>query len=495
MHLESELAKIVGVENVIAHKEDLFAYVSSWHHGPPPQPMAVVFPANSSQVQHIVLLANEHKIPLSPVSSRVHLHQGSFPCPGGLVMDLRNLNRISHLDPRNRKVRIEPGVTWAQLHSFLADKDFMVPNPFFPHPDGSVLAALLDREPLLDPRFEAGEPIASMEFVWPTGKAFRTGTASHVGFGSSGAEGAYPYGPGPIDPLRLVQGAQGTMGVVTWANIRLQVRPPVDELYMIPLEHPEQIPPLVSNIQKRRIGRECLVLNKEMVRRTIGKILAAQGHQLGSILPPWMLITTISGGKWFPEEKIAYEKEALMEILLEAKVHTCNANTLGTSLDSGKIRDLLRSPWDEDLTYWCLFQRMPFKRFFFICPMDRSPLFINEVMRKTEGLGSVRLGIYIQPLEYGGASHLDLTFFTNGEEPQEEDLEGLLKSCVLGSLQLGAHFSRPHGKLLSKLVYENIDLSYVKLLREVKAVIDPNNIMNPDKLCFGPGLKSNHGTP
>ncbi|MBN2109306.1 MAG: FAD-binding oxidoreductase, partial [Deltaproteobacteria bacterium] len=214
-----QLRDIVGAKNVLDDEQTLALYSTDQTLNPKKRPCAVVKPKNTAEVQELVKWANTTLTPLVPASSGVHFTGGTLPAQGGVIVDMSGMNKILEIDSLNRKAKIEPGVTWQQLNEALKEHDQMALNPLFPHPQASALTSSVEREPMLIPKYEYGEPALTMEVVLPTGDLFITGSAS-----DSHCEGAYPEGPG-IDFWRLFLGAQGTMGIITWLNVKTEYRP------------------------------------------------------------------------------------------------------------------------------------------------------------------------------------------------------------------------------------------------------------------------------
>ena len=125
----------------------------------------------------IVRLANQTQIPVVPLSSGIHFYGNTIPTQGGIVLDLRRMNRILDINERNRTARIEPGVTWPQLQAELQKHNLMALNPLLPHSQKSALTSLLEREPMVIPKFEYGDPILNLEMTLPSGEFFRTGSS------------------------------------------------------------------------------------------------------------------------------------------------------------------------------------------------------------------------------------------------------------------------------------------------------------------------------
>ena len=99
----------------------------------------------------------------------------------------------------------------------------------------SVLAAVMDREPATwaSEQWDSGDPAASTEFFFGSGERFRTGAAGGPGSieqqRQSGGAQKHAGGPSQTDFHRVVQGSQGTMGIVTWITLRTEIMPTVQE--------------------------------------------------------------------------------------------------------------------------------------------------------------------------------------------------------------------------------------------------------------------------
>ena len=104
--------------------------------------------------------------------------------------------------------------------------------PFTPLGNRSVLSDTLDRAVVTNTVYDYGEVTQSLEIVWGDGSVFRSGSGSVHGFAADDApsrglcapsRGADPSGPG-LDFYRIVQGAQGTMGIITWMSAKLGIK-------------------------------------------------------------------------------------------------------------------------------------------------------------------------------------------------------------------------------------------------------------------------------
>ena len=132
--------------------------------------------------------------------------------------------------------------------------------PLTPPAERSVLTDFLEREEPTNQVYDYGEPLEAMEVVWPTGEIFRMGSASVNGYPDSPSKGGNPSGPG-LDFYRFFQCAQGTMGVVTWTNLKIESIPKMDKILFAPIDDLDYAINFLHRILPRRIGQEVLLLN------------------------------------------------------------------------------------------------------------------------------------------------------------------------------------------------------------------------------------------
>lgn len=484
MAAKNDLMKIVGKGNVSNVMEDLLGYSHDLSILPPGLPDIVARPDSSEQVSEIIKWADSKNIPVVPVSSRIHFSGCTIPKQGGVVLDMTRMNRILEIDKYNRKVRIEAGVTWKQLTEALDKEDMRVIMPLLPHAERSVLTDWLEREVPTNTVYDYGEPMQGMEIIWPNGDLFRAGSASVNGYPDSKAKGTNPSGPG-LDFYRFVQGAQGTMGVVTWTNLKIESKPRVDKILFAAISDLRRTQDFLYRILPRRIGQEVLLLNNMDLGTMLADRWPDDFQRLRSALPPWTLIIVISGLVRRPEEKIAYEMEFLGGVMRnEFKDIMLMDNLPGLPGIGKKMLSLLRKPWHKDV-YWRNQWKGGAQGLFFIGKPSVTPLYIGmvEKIAGAHGYPIDEIGMYIQPIEHNRACHMDFHFFY---DPRSESEKALIRSINYRAakelLNAGAFFTRPYGDLAA-IMYERA-AGYTAVLKRVKKLFDPNNIMNPGNLCF-----------
>ena len=485
MDAKSKLSGVVGAENFSDDPVQVQAYATDFSYYPAGAPNYVAKPSTSEQVAEVVKICNEHKIPVVPCSSKVHFFGATIPKEGGLVLDMSRMDKILEIDPDNRRVRFEAGVTWENLTTELGKAGYRVIMPLTPPAERSVLTDFLEREEPTNQVYDYGEPLEAMEVVWPTGEIFRMGSASVNGYPDSPSKGGNPSGPG-LDFYRFFQCAQGTMGVVTWTNLKIESIPKKEKILFAPFEDLDYANDFLHRILPRRIGQEVLLLNNVDLAAIVAENWPEDFDKLKAALPPWTLVLVISGLLRRPEEKLAYEEAFLAQVLKDE----FSSVKLGESLPGfpgmrTKLFNILRTPWPANVPHWKNRVKGACQSLFFHARPGKAQQFIAKVeeVATRYGYPASDIGIYIQPIEHNRACRPEFTFFYNpADEAETANIRSLYKEAAEKLLKDGAVFTRPYGDL-APIVYERA-ASYASHLKRLKKTFDPNNIMNPSNLCF-----------
>ncbi len=110
-----ELVSIVGKENATAAKHIRYAYSYDLSFVKPKLPDYVVMATTVEQIQGIMKLANREKIPVVPFTAGTNIGGLCIPERGGILLDLKRMNKIIRIDAESHYAVIEPGVSHAQL--------------------------------------------------------------------------------------------------------------------------------------------------------------------------------------------------------------------------------------------------------------------------------------------------------------------------------------------------------------------------------------------
>jgi FAD/FMN-containing dehydrogenase len=482
---KEELEGMVGKENVSDAQPVLLRYSKDRSLVPPGMPDYVVWPTSSEQISKVLKWSNKNNVPVVPVSSKEHFNGGAVPRQGGVMMDLSKMNKILEIDQDLKKIRLEAGVTWGQLTEELAKNGMRLIMPLLPHANRSVLTDFLEREVPTNTVYDYGEPMQAFEVVWPTGDVFRLGSASVNGYPDSKSRGGNPSGPG-MDFYRFVQGAQGTMGVVTWTNLKIMFATKKDKVFFAPIDDLAYAQEFLYRILPRRVGQEVLLLNRTDLATIVAENWPEDFERLRAALPPWTLILVVSGLLRRPDEKIAYEVKLLKEIQRnEFRKLVLDEALPGFPGLGGKMLSLLRNPWPADVPYWKNRWQGASQSLFFIAKPERAPRYVDivEAVAPKHGYPVADIGSYVQPIEHNRACQVEFTFFYDEKDAAARArIAALYRDAARALMNEGALFTRPYGEL-APMVYERA-ANYVMALWRMKKVFDPNNIMNPGNLCF-----------
>ena len=484
------LIGIVGKENVLVDLKSLQTYAKDESLVKSMTPWFVVKPKSMEEVRRIVTWANETDTPLVPVSSGApHFYGDTVPSvPGGAIVDLSRMNAIKRIDRRNRIALIEPGVTYGQLQSELAKEGLRLSTPLLPRRNKSVVASLLERQPTIIPRYQYSmtEPLRNLGVVWGNGDILYTGEAGSSVYSledqwKGGGRQVDPKGPGQTDYLRLITGAQGSMGIVVWASVKCELIPKVHKLFFIAAEKLENLFDFSYRLQRLRLGDEVMILNNKQLAAMLGKgpkdIMA-----LSEELPLWVLLVGIAGRALFPEERADVQEKDLIDLAQNFGLKLLSAIPGATNLE---VLETIVNPSGEP--YWKFKYKGGCQDIFFLTTLDKTPQFIKKVHAAAETVKypASEIGIYIQPQHQGVEHHCEFSLPFDPKDHRDVSRVNELYSKASEELieqGQGAYFSRPYG-MWANMVY-NRDVQGTIALKKIKQIFDPKNVMNPGKLCF-----------
>ncbi len=445
----------------------------------------IVHPRDASQVREIVLLARKTGTPLVPVSSsKPHFHGGGVPATGGaVVVDLSGLKNIIHIDRKNRVAMFEAGVTFGELIPALA-KEGLRPNiPLLPRQGKSVAGSLLDREPVVMPKYhwDIADPLACMEIIFGTGDMFRTGAAAGSGsieeqWEAGGAQ-KEAAGPSSSSWYRIIQGSQGTMGIVTWVSARCELIPRIEEPYFIMSDRLGDLLEMTHWLLRLRLVNECFILNAANFA-TIVTTNGTDANRLKDNLPRWVLFYNVGAYDYFPEERIRGQVEDIRGIA------TRNSLVPVSPMAGVDARSFLRlvQKTSEEL-YWKLRPKGAFQDIFCVAQFDDVDR-LAAAMEETaaaHGCSGQDIGVYLQPVVQGVNWHCEFTIFHNNRNESETRRVNRAAGAAIEALTFhGGFFSRPYGECAGEIV--NRDAASLEVMRKLKKIADPDNIMNPGKL-------------
>lgn len=482
------LSKIIGKDNILETPDILEQYAGDLSFVPPVRPRCVVKPGAAGEVQALIKWANDTNTPLVPVSSASpHFRGDTVPRIGGsIVVDLSRMKKIMRIDPRNGVAMVEPGVTFAELVPDLEAQGLSPYMPLCPRISKSVLASMLEREPITMPahHWDCTDPFLCGEIVFGTGDILRSGEAA----GPDSTEekwkiGNYqmtPFGNSQFDENKLISGAQGTIGIITWGTLKCRMASKFSRTYLVPSEDLSPLFEVVYQLLRIRQCDHCFILND----LNLACLLAREPDnikELREALPPWMLVVSFEGNGDLPEDKVAWQEADFKEIVLRTGELKPTPRIAGA--DAENLSRILSRPSDEP--YWKLRYRGGCSDIFFLTTLEKTPGFTDAVytMSRSRKFPQEDIGVYIQPVVQGTSCHCEFDLYHDPSDAAGAKRAKWLVSQGASNLaNMEAFFSRPYGPW-ARVAYSRAPET-ATMQKKIKKIFDPKDILNPGQLCF-----------
>jgi len=485
MSLKEILEGIVGADNTFGDPETLDEYSKDLSFFPARKPAYVVRPGNAGEVQEIIKLANRDRVPLIPVSSGPpHMRGDTVPTMGGVVVDLGRMNEMRMIDRPDRVVMVEPGVRFGELQKALGKEGLRLPMPLCPRGTKSAIGSCLEREPHIIPKYhlDVSEPLLCTQVVFGTGDIFRTGEAA----GPGSIEEQWEMGRRQKSPMgfqtdiyRIIQGSQGTMGIVTWATLRCEVLPRLEKPFLVSSHRIENLLDLAYRLVRLKLGDELFILNNQALACLIGET-PEDIDRIRESLPRWILFYCLAGYDIFPQEKVNYQEKDISDITKILGLTPTTEAVAGVGAEA--LLEVTKRPSKDP--YWKLRYKGGCQELFFISSLRNITSYIDtayEAAARSEYASPV--ATYVQPINQGHGYHVEFDLAYDPEkEAGRRHAEELYLCAAEALMSKGAFFSRPYD-LLTEMIF-NRDGQSLAALKKVKDIFDPNHVMNPGKLCF-----------
>ncbi len=488
MITKENLAQIVGASQVSQEATALEAYASDMSFVNTIRPRFVVKPKTGESIQQLVKLANETKTPLVPVSSGPpHFRGDTVPSAGGaVIVDLSGMKKIINVDRARRVAMVEPGVTFGELIPAAEKEGLRLNMPLLPRRSKSVVGSMLEREPVIMPKYQwdSSDPLACTGLYFGAGDEFRTGQAAGPGsieeqWKVGGVQKA-PYGPGTASLHRIIQGSQGTMGIVSWASMRCEILPSIEEPFVVGAPRLGRLLDLTAWLIRLRMVNECFILSSANLAAIFAKKWPAGYQKIKDTLPAWTLFYSVAGYEYLPEERVSTYIKDITDLTQRLGVEAAKA--VG-EVSANEILKAVKKPSEEP--YWKLRSKGACQDIFFLTINDRieGQIEAMEEMADKAGYSTADMGVYLQPIVQGTGCHCEFNLFYDPSNSSEINrIKELSASTTKGLMAKGAFFSRPYGENAGLIL--NRDAATVAVLNKFKKIFDPNNIMNPGKVCF-----------
>ncbi|MDR0842342.1 MAG: FAD-binding oxidoreductase [Acidobacteriota bacterium] len=455
-----KLKAIVGDCNILSDPADLFVYGSdsSVHQA---MPQVVVRPQNIEQVQAIMRYANSEKIPVVPRGSGSGMCGQVVPVRGGIVLDIKAMNRILEINPADGYCRVEPGVIDDDLNRALKPYGVFYP----PTPASSVVATIAgeianNASGGRSVKYGAArDALLAVKVVMADGKLLSLGSSTRV------AASGYPL-------EKLLVGSEGTLAVIVEATLRFVPIPKLRCLGIAKFNLLSDAGHAISGI----MGGGCQPSMLELIDK-VAIIAANKAEKLGLPEVDAILLFEADG---MAKETIDPEIQKFQAI--------CEKNNGFGFEYSYEEKERARiwagraklfpalSKYDERLASTSLADDMavPFSK------MAETADKIHEV--------ADRHGLVMTAYGHcgSGCMHTKILMDTSRAD-QWQAAKAAVAEIYDFVRSVGGTTSAEHGIGMSKAAaFKREKADSLDLMRAVKNAFDPNGILNPGKLMDGP---------
>ena len=438
--------------------ESLEHWGKDWTKHFAPAPTAIVFPKTTEQVQAIVLLANEYNVVLTPSGGRTGLSAGAVAANGEIVVSMDKMNQIGQFYPADRLVEIEAGVITQQLQQFAESKDLYYPVDFA-SAGSSQMGGNIGTN-------AGGIKVIryGMTRQWIMGLTVVTGKGDILQLNRGMIKNATGY-----DLRQLFIGSEGTLGLVTHAQIKLERLPQDLNVMVLGMDTFNDVMNVLSAFQAQ-IDLTAFEFFDDVA---VDKLMA---H--GQVQEPFESRTKFYTLLEFeaPYEPIMDKAMAIFEHCMEQGwvVDGVMSQSIAQATELWKLREYISetisvfTPYKNDVSV--LISHVPD----FIAEIDHI---VSSNYPDFEVCWFGHIG--------DGNLHLNIL------KPEHMTKDDFFNECQIVNKHVfetvqkyGGSVSAEHGVGMTKKPYLHYSRSETEIdyLREIKKVFDPNNIMNRGKI-------------
>lgn len=460
--IRRQLASIVGPDSLIADQPELlepYSHDEISGGGHTHLPEAVAFPRDEAAIRQLVELANRERFPVTVRGGGTGLAGGAVPVRGGLVIAMERLNRILDIDPDNFTVTVQPGVIVKELNDRLAETGLTF--PCFPISyercsiGGNVATNAGGGKAVK--YGVTGRYVLGLRVVLPTGELVELG-------------GKLQKNVTGYNLLPLLIGSEGTLGVITEITLRTVPLPTErqDLLALFP-DTRSAIAAVPSLIARTGIVPASIEYLDRLSIQVTSRFLHddLDYHDCGAAL-----IFSLDG---FSAERVAQDAERLRAFVL---AHGAIA------IEEGQTPERRERLWRVRRNLAKAFRS--FSDFQTCEDISLPPARLPDMLEELQHIAD-EFGVQIASFGHAGDGNLHPRVVAPPDwtaERWRRELPLILAAIYRRTAALGGQLSGEHGigEKRRDFIGLTVPAPALALMRAIKATLDPNGILNPDKI-------------
>ncbi|UZJ50706.1 hypothetical protein CBS101457_000026 [Exobasidium rhododendri] len=472
--LKALKAHFSGVEGALSTDEsDLEERGNSqWTEIQGSEPSVVVFPSSTEDVVAVVKIARKHNVPITPFAGGTSLEGQAFaprdPKTGKTVPTISiafdNMNEIVELDEESAICKVQPGLGWQDLNEQLKERGSVLFWPIDPGPGaafGGMLSTGGSGTGAVKYGTMKGDLILNVTVVLPSGQVIKT------------RADARKSAAGP-DMTKIFLGAEGTLGIITEVTLRLAPKLP-EAVLTVPFDTVENACKAVVEVLNHGVGVSSVELLDEEMIKAINK--ASNPVPLHPEQPS--LFFKFSGS----HAHVAEDQRLTTEIV---ERHGADMAALHRSRNEAEVEEIWKS---RKIALWSAIQYRSDGHEGFnswgtdVCvPIARLPKLVDLVKKDI-----AEHDLYGPIVGHVGDGNFHAALiYEHGDKEMLKKIEGAVHRMVHTAQDLGGTATGEHGVGRGKREYLERELGpgTIHLLRSIKKMLDPTNIMNPGALLL-----------
>jgi D-lactate dehydrogenase (cytochrome) len=429
---------------------DLHGKDESFHHKR--RPDVVVWPLSAEEISRILKLANRKRIPVTPWGAGTSVEGNPIPVEGGIVLSLQQMNHILELRTEDLQVRVEAGVMDKELNQYLSRYGLFFP----PDPGASAtIGGMVGNNASGIRTIKYGSTkdfVLNMVVVLPSGEVIHPGTNAVKS--SSG-----------YDLCRLFVGSEGTLGVVTEVTLRLMGLPAEFMAAMVQFSTVREATDTVSMIMRSGLSPTALELLDIPTVQVVNRY-----KKLSLDERPTLFIEFHGTSSVALKEDLEMVKEICADhhsLRFNAGIGREERNRLWEARHEVHDAIKISNPGTSSLV---IDTAVPISRY------SEMVEWGQKVLEK-RGLKGYAFG-------HAGSGNLHMEILgITGDERERRKVEEAGEEIVSFALEKGGTATGEHGIGIGKKKFMKREHGEsLKLMEQIKELLDPKGIMNPGKM-------------
>lgn len=448
--LIKHLQQIVGDANVSTTDADIETHSHDWSKHTPRRSEVIVWVNTPQQVADVLRLANENRVAVTAWGAGTSLEGNCIPMYGGVLLSVTRMNRVLSLHADDFQVTVEPGISHNALNNYLKPHGlFYAPDPGADSSIGGMLANNASGTRTV--RYGASKDnVLRMQVALADGRLIEVGSRS--------VKQASGY-----NLLQTFVGSEGTLGVITEATLRLFPLPRCASAAVAAFDTVEDAVRAVVDIRSSGLDPAALeFVDADHMR----------------------LLIEAEGLDMLPLPTVFMEFHAAHEAALIAGMDTVRvlcAHRNGKTFNATSDPDEREKLWyARHRSYNVLSATHPHDGLFIMdvaVPISAYPeivTFMEQITRETKTVGYM--------IGHAGDGNIHMVMPFNDDESYQRTRH-INEQVVLKALALGGTATGEHGVGIGKARFMPHEHgAALDVMRDVKAMFDPNNILNPGKI-------------